>query len=72
MHSPRLSRALQGKSTSSVPPPSCFGARASGLLFSLFPVLNGVTMLFLMGPGDRVGLNELRGPFEIPFVFCGP
>ena len=28
-------------------------------------------MLFLMGPADRVGLNELRGSFEIPFVFCG-
>ena len=53
---------------------SCFGPLVNGLLFPVFPVLNpsGMTMLLLMGLADMVGLKELRGPFEIPFVFCGP
>ena len=55
-------------------PANSLGALVNWLLFLGFPVLNwgGMTMLFFIGVGDRVGLNELRGPFEIPFVVCGP
>lgn len=55
-------------------PANCLGPLVNWLLFFGLPVLNsgGMTMLFFIGAGDRVGLSELRGPSEIPFVVCGP